>query len=620
MKRNLITLLMFRFSTIVFVLLLITFIVEAHTINVRLQIGNPYVSFASENKSKLQQAFNKIKAGDTLCVVNTTKNARLNNYPTQVFYTEPLTIKQLKGTKQQPITVLLEPGVLLSCPYSNQPNACLLFWLKCEHILFSAYGAQLKMNRGSMQPESRMAIRIDACKNLQLQGCKIVDASTDGIYITGNSTQIDLLDIWCDHSFRNGLSIISATKLTVSNCWFTHSDGEFQAEWGVDIEPNTSTDHVEQIGFNECRFTDNNSNGIMISVTHLLGKKYTNTDAAHPISLEASAPISIAFNNCYIGNNGLNKNGFKISSAEIQVQGASKPYYPAGQTHQYVGLDVQGSIQFTNCFVNNSLNAALYIQKRLPTGVLGNGIGYALQFKNCVFKDVAQQKHSPFSFYSMPPDSLLQQQIPSSGGVQFVDCFLTYASASNKEYLTLNNWFNAKKLNMPEPATYSGIQFVSSIANSKNNFTLFTDAANTSFARGGGGTAKQDNQFPNNATVKNEKPVIRLTAATNQNNLKTKLPIATTLMLSSSLAVPYPIAISYEVSASSYLGNYLHLPVGFVLLEPLKTQANISLKALSSKTDLSKTRFSIQLSNPSNARCAACPTIYTTAGIPFPLN
>jgi hypothetical protein len=197
---------------------------------------------------------------------------------------------------------------------------------------------------------------------------------------------------------------------------------------------------------------------------------------------------------------------------------------------------------------------------------------------------------------------------------------LSYASASNKEYLTLNNWFNAKKLNMPEAATYSGIQFVSSIANSKNNFTLFTDEANTSFARGGGGTAKQDNQFPNNATVKNEKPVIRLTAANNQNKIKTKLPIATTLMLSSSLAVPYPIAISYEVSASSYLGNYLHLPVGFVLLEPLKTKANISLKALSSKMDLSKTRLTIQLSKASNALCAACPTIYTTAGIPIPLN
>lgn len=112
-------------------------------------------------------------------------------------------------------------------------------------------------------------LRINGCSDIKVDGITCVDAWGDGIVISGgagatnpSSTRVYLSNITCDNNRRQGLSIISATEVVVSNCVFSNTNGT-APQAGVDIEPNPG-ETAADITLTGCQFIGNAGAGLLM--------------------------------------------------------------------------------------------------------------------------------------------------------------------------------------------------------------------------------------------------------------------------------------------------------------------------------------------------------------------
>jgi hypothetical protein len=154
-------------------------------------------------------------------------------------------------------------------------------------------GATLRMHRDDYcqapykKSEWRHAIRILGCRNVVIEGVRIVSSGGDGIYIGSSDSMryceyIDVNRVACDSNLRQGISVISARHLKVRNSLFTNTRGT-RPEAGIDFEPNLATEMLEDCTVQGCSFTFNAGAGISIGLFNL--------SAASPsvsISIESS--------------------------------------------------------------------------------------------------------------------------------------------------------------------------------------------------------------------------------------------------------------------------------------------------------------------------------------------
>ena len=96
----------------------------------------------------------------------------------------------------------------------------------------------------------------------------IEDSGGDGVYVAGNAQDVTLENLVCRDHHRQGISVISATRLRVRNCRFEETAGT-APQCGVDIEPNRPTDRLEDILFEDCVFDRNTSGGMTLLICGL---------------------------------------------------------------------------------------------------------------------------------------------------------------------------------------------------------------------------------------------------------------------------------------------------------------------------------------------------------------
>ncbi len=83
----------------------------------------------------------------------------------------------------------------------------------------------------------------------------------DGLYISRDSggnipTDITLDNVTCDANVRQGMSVISVKRLKAVNCRFKNTTGTDPGA-GVDFEPDTSSDTIEDVELVDCDYTGN---------------------------------------------------------------------------------------------------------------------------------------------------------------------------------------------------------------------------------------------------------------------------------------------------------------------------------------------------------------------------
>ena len=194
--------------------------------------------------------------------------------------------------------------------------------------------ATLAMNKKDYQDQAnydfsewRHAVAISGGRDITVRDLTILSSGGDGVYVRDAAQNVRLDRLVCRDHHRQGISVISAVGLRVSNCVFAETSGT-PPQCGVDIEPNVHGDRLEDIVFEDCMFADNASAGICLYLAALDG---------------TTKPISIAFRRCTSRGN---------DNCGIRVHAAG----PKGA--------VRGNVSFEDCAVSGNRHSALVVSSK----------------------------------------------------------------------------------------------------------------------------------------------------------------------------------------------------------------------------------------------------------------
>jgi hypothetical protein len=132
------------------------------------------------------------------------------------------------------------------------------------------------------------------------------------------SADVQIKNSGFDNNRRQGMSVISARNLVISNCSFTNTSGT-PPSGGIDIEPNLASDSLENVTIDSSRATGNAGNGITFGIERLNA---------------GSAPVSI-----------------QVSNFSTQANGGSGFLASNGQDR--MGLSVPGNVTVSNSTSTN---------------------------------------------------------------------------------------------------------------------------------------------------------------------------------------------------------------------------------------------------------------------------
>ena len=204
--------------------------------------------------------------------------------------------------------------------------------------------ATLAMNKRDYQDseryshsEWRHAVSVSG-SGTTVRDLTILSSGGDGVYVRDNAEDVTLENLVCRDHHRQGVSVISATRLRVRNCRFDETSGT-APQCGVDIEPNCPSDRLEDILFEDCVFDRNASGGMML---HIDGLK---------------RPISITFRRCVARGN---RTGISVT------------------TSRKIDEPTTGTVLFEDCRIAGSLSHALRFCNAREGGV-------AVTIRNCSF-------------------------------------------------------------------------------------------------------------------------------------------------------------------------------------------------------------------------------------------
>ena len=213
--------------------------------------------------------------------------------------------------------------------------------------------------------EWKHALNARDVTNLALTNVALVNAKGDGLYVgrsTGHSTGLMALNLNCRNNYRNNLSVIDLSRSRFVNCSFINANGT-NPQAGVDLEPNFTTDVLEDIGFTNCISSGNAEAGLQLAYTggvatlsSALSTAAAITSlpvAALPQAIPAGAVKVIAQNNT-VNEQTFQTSGAALGDTTIPITSAT-PTYAFGVDSLVQVAPTQHRVVFTNCsFDNNS--------------------------------------------------------------------------------------------------------------------------------------------------------------------------------------------------------------------------------------------------------------------------
>lgn len=213
--------------------------------------------------------FNATDATSALqSAINTGQNVYVPNMGTP-WYVTPIELNHSNQTIQFQSGTVVEakPGAFL-----GGGDSLFTAWYT-SNVKMIGYGATLKMHKNDYlqnppyQPgEWRMGISLNTVSGFQIEGLTIKDTGGDGIYVGASqatySQDVLIKNVVLDNNYRQGISVISAKNLTIDNAVIRNTSGT-APQAGIDFEPNSSNQVLQNITVKNSIIDSNASNGIM---------------------------------------------------------------------------------------------------------------------------------------------------------------------------------------------------------------------------------------------------------------------------------------------------------------------------------------------------------------------
>lgn len=137
-----------------------------------------------------------------------------------------------------------------------------------DNVVIYGQGAKLLMDRADYPTgEQRHGVYIYGPRNVLIDGLESSNSGGDGFYIGGSAgdpaTNVVLRNCKGDNNRRQGLSVVNARNFRDIDGEYTNTNGTAPSA-GVDIEPNSTTDVLEDIKLIRTRCTGNDGPGIEV--------------------------------------------------------------------------------------------------------------------------------------------------------------------------------------------------------------------------------------------------------------------------------------------------------------------------------------------------------------------
>jgi len=197
-------------------------------------------------------------------------------------------IDAIKSLKPKSNTVLDLRGATLKVIPNGEQHYKLIFVHGVKNV--TILGGKLVGDRAkhkSKAGEWGMGITINSSENVTIDGTESREMWGDGFYI-GGANNVAFCSVVAIHNRRQGLSIIAAKHLLVTNSVFRDTRGT-RPMAGIDIEPDHPDQEVKDVLIEHSKFIDNAGGGIAIA-----GKKgdVANVRITQNV-FEGSLPIKI---------------------------------------------------------------------------------------------------------------------------------------------------------------------------------------------------------------------------------------------------------------------------------------------------------------------------------------
>lgn len=350
--------------------------------------------------------------------------------------TRPLTLRS-------DLEIVIEKGAVLKAMPGEfkHLNDCLLNAIGCKNLIIRGPG-ELLMNKKDYQDpgkyehsEWRHAINLRSCENVLIEDLKISGSGGDGIYIGSRPASkawkgtrfygpkySELLDYcknvtikncFIDDNHRQGISVISAENLLISDTRMNNTDGTAPMA-GIDFEPNQGKERLVNCVVENCVMESNKAYGFVI----------------YSKLAKTAEPISLTIRNCLIKGGG--------RGAVISMN--PKEDNPAG-----------GFVKMENCRIESTADCGIEIRSMYSNG-------WKVIFENCKIENTAlkQPGRSPVII------SMATNSTHNAGNVEFKNCTVTdnnkrplmqYNNLAGKlivEKVSGTIEYNGKKVDMAE--------------------------------------------------------------------------------------------------------------------------------------------------------------------------
>ena len=156
--------------------------------------------------------------------------------------------------------------------------------------------------------EYRHCLDIEGANSVTITGIACNNSGGDGLYIgagrQGFSSNVTVSQSTFDNNRRQGFSLISGKNILIDGCTFSHTNGT-APQAGIDIEPNTASNVLQNVTFRNSKSIGNQGAGFMVDIGNLSS---------------SSAPVSVTLSNHATSGNATN--GYlAINEHDNQSQG-----------------------------------------------------------------------------------------------------------------------------------------------------------------------------------------------------------------------------------------------------------------------------------------------------------